>query len=146
MSEWADISYSPLNFIVGHDGVVSTIDDMTRWATAAVTGKLLSGGERAAMFRAGSTNDGTATQYGFGWRFADLDGVRVVQHEGCWSGFRNGMVLSVEGGLGAIVLTNAADGEEFWNCDDSLQLASGTVAPWYAGSLVRVGVAGGGWW
>jgi CubicO group peptidase (beta-lactamase class C family) len=121
--EWADISYSPLNFMVGHDGVVSTLDDMTLWATAIGRGKLLPAAEGSVMFQAGSTNDGRPTGYGFGWRLAGLKGARVFQHEGCWSGFRNGIVLSSDASSSAIVLTNAADAGEFWNCDDGLNLA-----------------------
>ena len=121
--EWIDISYSPLNFMVGHDGVVSTIQDMTRWATAIGKEGVLSAESRLGMFQTGSTNDGKPTNYGFGWRIDSLDGKRVFQHEGCWSGFRNGIVLSADARLSAIVLTNAADNDTFWNCEESLTLA-----------------------
>lgn len=121
--KWVEISYSPLNFMVGHDGVVSTIEDMARWTTAIGNGALLPPEKRAAMFHAGQTDDGKPTQYGFGWRLADLNGVRVFQHQGCWSGFRNAIVLSSDARRSAIVLTNAADNSEFWNCNEMLTLA-----------------------
>ena len=125
--EWVNISYSPLNFIVGHDGVVSTLQDMTRWIRAIANGPLLTVAERSAMFETGFTNDASPIRYGFGWKLAELEGARVFQHEGCWSGFRNGIVLSPGAGFSAIVLTNANDADEFWNCEDSLNLARDLV-------------------
>jgi CubicO group peptidase (beta-lactamase class C family) len=117
------VSYSPLNFMVGHDGVVSTLTDMVQWVRAMESGRGLPAGSLEAAFRSGGTNDGRPTGYGFGWRLNELGGRRVVEHEGCWSGYRNGIVHVPELELSAIVLTNAADGESFWNCDDGLALA-----------------------
>jgi CubicO group peptidase (beta-lactamase class C family) len=112
---WRDISYSRLNFMVGHDGVVSTIDDMARWAAGTLF--------PAGAFQSGLLNDGRPAGYGFGWRLAELEGQRMVQHEGCWAGYRNAIVHVPEAKLSVVVLTNAADGQEFWNCDDSVTLA-----------------------
>jgi CubicO group peptidase (beta-lactamase class C family) len=121
--KWVNISYSPLNFMVGHDGVVSTLQDMTRWAREMANGMLFTPAEHSAIFETGHTNDGAATQYGFGWRIAEVEKLRVFQHEGCWSGFRNGIVLSADRVFSAIVLTNANDVDEFWNCEESMNLA-----------------------
>jgi CubicO group peptidase (beta-lactamase class C family) len=121
---WVDISYSPLNFILGHDGVVSTIEDMTRWAAAVQAGKLLPADLMASVFVSGSTRDGRPTNYGFGWRMSELEGNRVFQHEGCWSGYRNGIVYDAGSQRTAVVLSNAgAEGQEFWDCDEGLSLA-----------------------
>jgi CubicO group peptidase (beta-lactamase class C family) len=77
----------------------------------------------AEAFQSGRTNDGRPTGYGFAWHLKDLDGVPVAQHEGCWAGYRNAIVRVPGKKLTVIVLTNAADGAEFWNCDDSVKLA-----------------------
>lgn len=115
--KWADISYSPLNFMVGHDGVITTVEDMVRWAGS------WDGPAVAEAFQSGRTNDGRPTGYGFAWHLKDLDGEPVAQHEGCWAGYRNAIVRVPGKKLTVIVLTNAADGAEFWNCDDSVKLA-----------------------
>jgi CubicO group peptidase (beta-lactamase class C family) len=111
---WRDISYSRLNFMVGHDGVVSTIDDMARWAAGTLF--------PAGAFQSGLLNDGKLANYGFGWRLSELDGKHVGQHEGCWAGYRNAIVHVPEAKLSVVVLTNAADGKEFWNCEENVIL------------------------
>ena len=120
---WRDISYSPLNFMVGHDGVVSTLADMETWARHLGQRTSSVSGANSPAFRSGSTNNGRRTNYSAGWRHAELDGRKVLQHEGCWSGYRNAIVHVPDARLSAIVLSNASDGKEFWNCDDNVQLA-----------------------
>jgi len=119
---WVDISNSPLNFIVGHDGVISTIDDMTRWAAVIQGGKIPPAKYRRTAFTSGTTKKGERTNYGFAWRLSSLDAQRVLQHEGCWSGIATASRTCPQG-LTAIVLSNATEGKEFWNCEDALAIA-----------------------
>jgi CubicO group peptidase (beta-lactamase class C family) len=120
---WRDISYSPLNFMVGHDGVVSTPGDMEIWARHLGKMTSSSSGASSPAFKSGSTNDGRPTNYSAGWRHAEINRTKVLQHEGCWSGYRNAIVHVPDARLSAVVLSNAADGKEFWNCEDNVQLA-----------------------
>jgi len=115
---WEDITYSPENSIYGEDGIYSTINDLYRWDQALYADRLVSHATLEMAFTPGHTNDGREittgifthpSSYGFGWFISSMQGERVVEHSGGWSGYAT-HILRVPGRrVTAIVLTNGSN-------------------------------------
>lgn len=78
-----------LDGIVGDGTVNSTVNDLLKWDRALYTTKLLSKSGMDELFQAATLNDGTKTQYGFGWMIDTNDDFgKVVSHGGGWPGYK----------------------------------------------------------
>jgi hypothetical protein len=58
------------------------------------------------MFTAGRTNDGTSTNYGFGWFLGSSEGMPFADHEGAWNGYRSYICCWLDMPLSIFVLSN----------------------------------------
>lgn len=83
-----NIDYTPLNRIYGDGNVNTSIEDLFKWDQALYADRLVSQATPEKAFTPGKLNNGSATNYGFGWTIGDADGRRIVQHNGAWVGFR----------------------------------------------------------
>jgi serine beta-lactamase-like protein LACTB, mitochondrial len=63
-------------------GFISTATDMARFGLGMVTGKLVDDATREQMWTRQKTRDGKETDYGLGFRVAELDGTRLIEHSG----------------------------------------------------------------
>lgn len=116
--KWQDITYSPENAVYGEDGIYSTINDLYKWDQALYTERLVTRSMLEMAFTPGHTNDGKEistdlltrpSSYGFGWLVSGLQGEKVVEHSGGWSGYAT-HILRVPGRqVTAIVLTNSSN-------------------------------------
>jgi CubicO group peptidase (beta-lactamase class C family) len=100
--EWQSGSPTRLETHGGFGGLYSTLDDMLIWSRALESDKLLSPAWRQAMFTDYGHN------YGFGWRFANKFGRKLVWHTGNDqdAGFASILDRFPEEGLTVVVLTN----------------------------------------
>lgn len=78
----ADLNY--LDGVFGDAGVYTTAEDLLRWDIALREEKLLPMRIYAEAYVSGTLNDGTPTDYGFGW---EIRSPYVVDHFGEWEGF-----------------------------------------------------------
>lgn len=115
---WQDITYSPENSIYGEDGIYSTIHDLYKWDQALYTERLVSRSTLEMAFTPGRTNDGKEimtgilthpSAYGFGWFISSMQGEKVVEHSGGWSGYATHLLRVPSRGVTAIVLTNSSN-------------------------------------
>jgi CubicO group peptidase (beta-lactamase class C family) len=104
-----DIDYTPLNLIVGDEGVFSNIDDMFRWEEAFFGGRIVPQRVLDEALRPATLPGGGQTTYGFGWGLGDLDGHSRISHGGAWVGFRTDISRFPKDRLCVIVLSNFAD-------------------------------------
>jgi D-alanyl-D-alanine carboxypeptidase len=74
--KWSEGSGAHLETMAGFGGLYTTVDDMLTWARALRDNALLSPASRAAMFTDYGHN------YGFGWRFSDKFGRKLLWHTG----------------------------------------------------------------
>jgi len=100
------------NWLVGAGGVHASAEDLYRWDQALY--QWAESDERMdEVFMPAVLNDGTVSEYGFGWDVSDRLGRRAIHHNGEWLGFRTSLFRFPEDGLSVVVLSNASvDTEE----------------------------------
>lgn len=97
--------YDPLNYIVGDEGIYSTVRDLAKWSqawsrTILVGSKTLK--EALTPQRLSKANQGRC---GFSWFIPD--GKRkIFFQDGFWVGFNNIMLTDVKNGITVILLSN----------------------------------------
>ena len=115
------IGYSPLaddegwrenddhwgNWLVGAGGVYASLNDLYLW-DQAMYAWADSGSRMTETLAAAALNDGTQSQYGFGWSLSDRLGRTAIHHSGGWVGFRTAIIRFPEERLTVIVLSNAS--------------------------------------
>jgi CubicO group peptidase (beta-lactamase class C family) len=99
----------PLNGIVGSGSMYSTLNDLFRWDQALYSDTLLGRSALDEAFVSARLNDGTAVDYGFGWRLDEYDGRRRVRHGGSWVGFRTHIARYPDERFTVVILANRAD-------------------------------------
>src|SRR5690606_21758969 len=67
--------------------LVSTVADLHRWNQALVEGKVISPASLRRAWTPTTLNDGTSTNYGYGWQISTFDGLTVIEHGGGINGF-----------------------------------------------------------
>lgn len=82
--------YAPTSdrFFYGPKGVVSTLEDMYKWAQALETEKLLKASTLKQAFTPARLSNGTETIYGFGWFLGKENGLDVYEHAGGYLAYR----------------------------------------------------------
>ncbi len=95
------------NWLMGAGGVYASLDDLYQWDQALH--RWSAAGERTTQaFAPARLNDGSESDYGFGWNLSDRLDRRAVHHEGGWVGFRTSLIRFPEERLTVIVLSNAS--------------------------------------
>jgi len=103
---YCDIDYTPLNRIVGDDGVFSSLDDLEKWIHALKSEKLVTSKTLQLAFTPGTLKNGRHTCYGFGWYIHERLGFKTIEHGGVWVGFRNFILDFPDRKLTIVVLSN----------------------------------------
>jgi CubicO group peptidase (beta-lactamase class C family) len=83
-----------------------SILDLAKWDAALYTERLLKRSSLEEMWTPVKLNDGKTYPYGFGWRIAEMNGHRLVEHAGAWQGFTTGISRYLEDRLTVVALTN----------------------------------------
>ena len=93
-------------------GLLSTADDLVRFAMAFSSGALVKNETVEAMWTEGRTRDGTATGYGLGWGVTPpQDGIRRLTHSGNQAGAASVFHVLPEVQLSYAIMTNLEDAE-----------------------------------
>jgi len=86
----------PLNdtsYKIPGGGYVASAEDLVRFASAVMNGKLLRPEAVNEMWTSQKTRDGKPTNYGMGWGRAELDGESIIAHSGDQPGTRTSLLL-----------------------------------------------------
>jgi hypothetical protein len=83
-----------------------TVLDLAKWDAALYTEKLLKKTSLDLMWTPVKLNNGKTHPYGFGWRVAEMNGHRLIEHGGSWQGFTTGISRYVDDKLTVVALTN----------------------------------------
>lgn len=87
-------------------GFVATAEDMSQYAVAVMTDRLLRPATKDAMWTRQATKDGTTTGYGLGWMLGQWAGQLTAAHSGGQPGVTTLFFLVPARGCAVIVLTN----------------------------------------
>jgi CubicO group peptidase (beta-lactamase class C family) len=89
------------------DGALYTnVLDLGKWDAALYTEKLLRRASFEQMWTPVRLKDGKTYPYGFGWFLNEVNGHRLIEHDGAWQGFTMNISRYVDDGLTVIVMTN----------------------------------------
>lgn len=105
--------------VLGDGGVYSSIDDLARWHTSLSRAPLVGDSLWRATTTAYVLNNGTPTEYGFGWFVERYKGHARLRHHGETRGFTNAVSRFPDDGLTIVVLTNRTDSAP-WDIADAL--------------------------
>lgn len=87
-------------------GMISTAEDLVRFASAVTGGTLLSRKSIAEMFTEQKTTAGKPTRYGLGWYLFDIDGRRWVGHSGAQPGCSTMLLVEPKQGVVVALMAN----------------------------------------
>jgi CubicO group peptidase (beta-lactamase class C family) len=90
----------------GGGGLLSTVEDLIKYAAAYDSDKLLKPETIQQMFTAQQTRDGKPTNYGLGWAVANEQGRRRIEHTGGSVGATSVLSKYPAQGITIAVLTN----------------------------------------
>lgn len=99
----------PLNdtsYKIPGGGYVATAEDLVRFGSAVMSGKLLRPETVRAMWTPQKTSDGKPTNYGMGWGKGELDGDTIYAHSGGQPGTRTSLLLIPSRKLAFAVMIN----------------------------------------
>lgn len=101
----------PCEELVGGGGIVSTVDDMLRWAANLREQRLGSAASWAEILRKLRFNNGSEHNYGFGLKCQLHRGVELRWHDGSTFGSKSALMCYPAAGLDIVVLSNRSDSE-----------------------------------
>ncbi|MCW3095810.1 MAG: penicillin-binding protein beta-lactamase class [Chthonomonadaceae bacterium] len=88
-------------------GILSTVLDLAKWDAALSGETLLKSSSLQQMWTSGTLNDGSPTNYGFGWDLGETSGHKSVSHGGGHvTGFTTFITRFLKDRLTIVVLTN----------------------------------------
>jgi CubicO group peptidase (beta-lactamase class C family) len=96
------------NWLVGAGGIYASLDDLYLWDQALYTEALVKKETLDLAFSPTILNDGSISDYGFGWNVGDRLGHKAVHHGGSWVGFRAAILRFVDEELTVVVVSNAS--------------------------------------
>jgi CubicO group peptidase (beta-lactamase class C family) len=101
---------------VSSGGIVSTVDDLLRFARALMEGgaPVLSAASRDAMWEPQIASANFADAWALGWDVRTVDGTTLLGHGGAYGGFRARLTLVPEHGFALAVLTNSGRGKALY--------------------------------
>jgi CubicO group peptidase (beta-lactamase class C family) len=96
-----------LDGIVGDGTVNSTVLDLLKWDQALHGNTLFSSQEKEWIFTPGTLNDGSKSNYAFGWMIEeDPNMKRIASHSGGWPGYHTYIERHLDKNKTIIVLSN----------------------------------------
>lgn len=103
---WQHPDYIGLTHHFANGGLVSNVLDLAKWDAALYTERILPQAHLQAMWTPATHQDGTTSDYGFGWAISTHAGQRLVSHGGGLPGFSTYIARFIDAGLTVILLTN----------------------------------------
>ncbi len=104
-------AYMDMSWPAGAGALYSTTKDLFKWNEALFNGKVLKEESLKDAFSKTMLNNGKTIDYGFGWAFGELRGLKLISHGGAVFGFLADLERQPDNKVNIIVLSNAAPPE-----------------------------------
>lgn len=101
--------YDPLNYIVGDEGVYSSIVDMVKWSQAWEKPLLVSNESLDQALASQRLLNGKIGKAGFSWLIDSYRKEKIIYQDGLWVGFRNIILKIPNKNVSVIILSNRTD-------------------------------------
>lgn len=88
--------------------LLSTVDDLSVWYTAVMADKVIKKESREKAHSAYTLNDGSQTDYGYGWTIGNIQGSTMIEHGGGINGFLSASKYLPDENVFVTVLSNCA--------------------------------------
>ena len=108
--------------VLGDGGVYTSITDFAKWDNALYEGKPATLKTLEEAWTPMRLNDGTITDYGFGWRIKTLRDRKILWHDGLTCGFNSGVRRVPEEHLTLMAFSNFRGKEARRTADEILEL------------------------
>jgi CubicO group peptidase (beta-lactamase class C family) len=92
--------------LVGSGSIYTTVYDLCLYDQALNANSLVGEAGMREALTSGQTNDGSRTNYGFGWYLGTYEGMPFADHEGAWIGFYSYICRYLARPLSIFVLSN----------------------------------------
>src|SRR5215472_11603247 len=89
-----------------------TVFDMAKWDAALYTERLIRRSSLEEMWTPVKLNNGSSYPYGFAWRTRQVNGHRLMQHDGVETAFTTRFVRYVDDDISIVVLMNLGEDED----------------------------------
>jgi len=98
-----------LNWVNGAGTIYSSVEDMLTWDEALYSSKIITSQSLNKAQSQFVLNDGTKTEYGFGFEIGYENGTKIITHSGMINGFQANMISIPKHHIYIIGLTNRID-------------------------------------
>jgi CubicO group peptidase (beta-lactamase class C family) len=116
-----NVAMSYLDGIAGDGAVFSSIADFLKWDQALSNDTLISFETKTQAFTSGVLNDGSDTDYGYGWFMKNIGDNQYVSHSGGWLSARTYIRRNLTTG-GVMVILDNSQTEEIGNIIDKITM------------------------
>lgn len=109
--EWV----SPMLNTTADGSLYFSVLDLAKWDAALYTDKLLPRAQLEEMWTPAKLLNGqpNSGHYGFGWFANQVNGHRLIEHEGAWQGFKTAICRYIDDRFTVVVLTNLAEADPY---------------------------------
>ena len=103
------LDYDPLNYIVGDEGVYSSITDMVKWNQTWDEEILVSRESLAEAMAPAKLASGNFGKAGFSWLLGKFNGDEIIYQDGVWVGFKDIILRIPKRKIAVVMLSNRTD-------------------------------------
>ncbi|MEQ5790684.1 beta-lactamase family protein [Muricauda sp. NFXS6] len=101
--------FANITWALGAGAIYSTAADMNRWMTGLFSEKLISKNTLEMAIRPYELNDGSESNYGFGFEIGENERHKVITHSGMIDGFQSNMIYMPSKKIFGIGMSNRID-------------------------------------
>ena len=103
---FVNADYMSLTLPFSAGSIMTTVDDLLRWHNALLNFKLIKKESLQKAMSPSTLNSGKKIPYGYGWRFAKLNGSKIIAHTGSTKGFTSTAMFFPKENIYMVTLTN----------------------------------------
>ncbi|MHA7832653.1 MAG: serine hydrolase domain-containing protein [Flagellimonas sp.] len=101
--------FANITWVLGAGAIYSTVDDMNKWITGLFNEKIIQKKTLELAIQPYELNDGSKSNYGFGFEINEHKGLDYITHSGMIDGFQSNMIYMPSKKVFGIGLSNRID-------------------------------------